>query len=119
MEEKRQTPKECLEKLIPVRDALDVFQGKWKIQIVSVLIYYEECSFKLLKESVKGITPRMLSKELKDLETNLLVDRKVEDTRPVSITYAITDYGRTCVPLIKALYEWGEKHREMIIRSFK
>ncbi len=109
------TPKECLEKLLPVRDALNVFQGKWKIQIISVLIYYEQCSFKLLKESVKGITPKMLSKELKDLETNLLIVRKVADTRPVNISYSITEYGKKCTPLIKALYQWGLKHRETIM----
>ncbi len=115
MEKKNKTPKECLGKLLPVRDALDVFQGKWKIQIISVMIYYEQCSFKLLKESVKGITPKMLSKELKDLEINLLVDRKVTNTRPVSITYSITDYGKTCTPVILALYQWGQEHRKTIM----
>jgi len=109
------TPDECLGKLMPVRDALDVFQGKWKIQIISVLIYYQECSFNQLKESVKGITPKMLSKELKDLEMNLLVNRDVTNTRPVAITYAITEYGMSCSEVIKALYKWGQKHRETII----
>ncbi|WP_196889467.1 winged helix-turn-helix transcriptional regulator [Aureivirga sp. CE67] len=113
------TPKECLEKLLPVRDALDVFQGKWKIQIISVLIYYENCSFKQLKEAVKGITPKMLSKELKDLEVNLLVDRIVENTRPVSISYEITEYGKSCTPVIKALYNWGDTHRKTIIEEIE
>lgn len=111
----KKTPDECLGKLLPVRDALDVFQGKWKIQIISVLIYYQECSFKQLKESVQGITPKMLSKELKDLELNLLVHRKVKDTRPVTISYSITEYGMSCSDVIKALYNWGQKHRETII----
>ncbi|UTW63788.1 helix-turn-helix transcriptional regulator [bacterium SCSIO 12741] len=109
------TPDECLSKLMPVRDALDVFQGKWKIQIISALIYYEECGFKQLKDTVIGITPKMLSKELKDLEMNLLVKREVTDTRPVTITYSITEYGKTCSEVIKALYNWGQKHRETII----
>lgn len=105
------TPDECLGKLIPVRDALDVFQGKWKIQIISALIYFDTCSFKLLKETVEGITPKMLSKELKDLEVHQLITREVEDTRPVTIRYSITEHGKTCIPLIKALYEWGQLHR--------
>ncbi|MCG8329925.1 MAG: helix-turn-helix transcriptional regulator [Chitinophagales bacterium] len=113
------TPEECLGKLLPVRDALDVFQGKWKIQIISVLIYYEKCSFKLLKESVKGITPKMLSKELKDLEVNLLLDREVTPSSPVKITYSITEYGKTCTPVILALYQWGQKHRDTIMGKNK
>ena len=67
MGEHIKTPKTCIEKLMPVRDALDVFKGKWKIQIISVLIYFEKCGFKELQGLVVGITPKMLSKELKDL----------------------------------------------------
>lgn len=118
MEENHKTPKVCIEKLMPVRDTLDVFKGKWKIQIISVLIYFEKCGFKELQDLVIGITPKMLSKELKDLETNLLITRTVSDTRPVTVTYQITDYGKTCIPMIKAMYEWGEKHRETIKESF-
>ncbi len=115
MKKKNKTPEECLGKLMPVRDALDVFQGKWKIQIISVLIYYQECSFKLLKESVKGITPKMLSNELKDLEMNQLVTREVLDTRPISVRYKITPYGESSREIILALYQWGEKHRKKIM----
>lgn len=117
MEETNKTPEECLGKLMPVRDALDVFQGKWKVQIVSVLIYYQECSFKTLKESVKGITPKMLSKELKDLEVNQLITREVLDTRPVTIRYKITPYGASSRDIIFALYQWGKKHRERIMKQ--
>jgi DNA-binding HxlR family transcriptional regulator len=113
MDKKKHTPPdECLGKLIPVRDALDVFQGKWKIQIMSALVYYETCSFKLLKETVEGITPKMLSKELKELEMHKLVDREVESTRPVTIRYIVTQHGKTCIPVIKALYDWGQLHRK-------
>ena len=119
MEDDNKTPKECLSKLMPVRDTLDVFKGKWKIQIISVLLYYESCGFRQLQDLVVGITPKMLSKELKDLETNLLISRTVSDTRPITVSYKITEHGKTCIPIIKALYEWGEAHRETIIKSFK
>lgn len=117
MKIKNKTPEECLGKLLPVRDALDVFQGKWKIQIISVLIYYQECSFKLLKESVKGITPKMLSKELKDLEMNQMVSREVLNTRPISVRYKITAYGESSREIILALYQWGKKHRKKIMKK--
>ena len=50
---------------------------------------------------------------------NLLVSREVSDSRPVTVTYSITDHGKGCIPIIKALYEWGEAHRDTIIKSFK
>lgn len=118
MEENHKTPKECITKLMPVRDTLDVFKGKWKIQIISVLIYFEKCGFKELQDLVIGITPKMLSKELKDLEMNLLITRTVSDSRPVTVTYGITDYGKTCIPIIIAMYNWGQKHREAIKNSY-
>ncbi len=105
--------------LMPVRDALDVLKGKWKIQIISVLIYYEKCGFKQLKDNVPGITPKMLSKELKELEVNLMVNRSVSETRPISVTYEITEYGKSVTPVIKALFAWGEQHRETIIASMR
>ncbi|WP_430816362.1 winged helix-turn-helix transcriptional regulator [Carboxylicivirga sp. RSCT41] len=119
MQKENKTPKECLEKLLPVQDALDVLKGKWKIQIISVLIYYEECGFKQLQDNVKGITPKMLSKELKELEINLMVTRQVSETRPVTVRYQITEYGKSVTPVIKALYYWGEQHRESIKASMR
>jgi len=103
--------------LLAIKDALDVFSGKWKIPIISALCYKKSCGFKELERLVAGITPRMLSKELKDLETNLLITRTVIDTRPVTITYTITPYGETCIKVIEELHNWGSKHREMILKS--
>lgn len=110
--------KECKKNFQAIRDALDVFKGKWKIQIIGVLIHYEKLGFQDLVRSVEGITPKMLSKELKELETNLLITRNIMNTRPITVEYEITDYGKTCEPVILALYDWGDKHRKTIIQSF-
>ena len=61
----------------------------------------------------------MLSKELKDLEINELVVRKVYDSLPVKVTYKLVDYGYTLVPLIIELTNWGKAHREKIIQENK
>ena len=100
--------------MLPVRDALDIFSGKWKIPIITALSFYETCGFKELERIVEGITPKMLSKELKFLEENLLVNRKVEDTRPVTITYSITEYGKTTQSVMSELYRWGVEHRKKV-----
>ena len=100
--------------MIPVRDALDIFSGKWKIPIITALSFYETCGFKELERIVEGITPKMLSKELKFLEENLLITRKVEDIRPITVTYSITDYGKTCKSVMSELYRWGMEHRKKV-----
>lgn len=101
--------------MIPVRDALEVFSGKWKIPIISALTFYETCRFKELERIIEGITPKMLSKELKFLEENLLISRTVEDSRPVTVTYSITEYGKTCQSVMRELYRWGAEHRKKVL----
>ncbi|WP_448634914.1 winged helix-turn-helix transcriptional regulator [Pedobacter panaciterrae] len=56
----------------------------------------------------------MLSKELHDLEINLLVSRTVLDTRPITVKYAITEYGSSVLPVTESLVIWGLNHREKI-----
>lgn len=112
--EKKTDMKECSTKILAVRDALEIFSGKWKIPIIGALIYLETSGFKELQRMIGDITPKMLSKELKELEMNLLVKRTVEDTRPVTVTYSITEYGKTCQSVIFELYQWGENHRKKI-----
>lgn len=100
--------------MVPVRDALEVFSGKWKIPIITALNFYEKCGFKELERIVEGITPKMLSKELKILEDNLLIKRTVEDTRPVTVSYSITEHGKTSRSVMTALYQWGVEHRKKV-----
>lgn len=57
----------------------------------------------------------MLSKELKFLEENLLISRTVEGTRPVTVTYSITEYGKTCQSVMAELYRWGVEHRKKVL----
>ena len=97
--------------MLPIRDALEVFSGKWKIPIITALLFYESCGFKELERIVEGITPKMLSKELKFLEENKLVTREVENDRPINVKYCITEYGKTCKSVMTALYQWGYEHR--------
>jgi DNA-binding HxlR family transcriptional regulator len=109
---------ECKKHLLPVRDALDVLSGKWKLPII-VALFFGNKRFKELEREVKGITGKMLSKELKDLETNQLVKRTVFDTSPVTVEYSLTKYGKSLEKLIAELYKWGEKHRKIITGKLK
>lgn len=61
-----------------------------------------------------GISPKVLSKELQDLEQNLLVTRTVNNTKPVTVSYSVTKYAYETKPVLNALLEFGAKHREKI-----
>ncbi len=101
-----------------IQDTLDIVSGRWKMQIIALLCN-GEFRYSELEKGLPKITPRMLSKELKDLEINELVIRKVYDTLPVKVTYQLTDYGYTLVPLIIELTNWGKQHRERIMKERK
>jgi DNA-binding HxlR family transcriptional regulator len=109
---------ECSRQLLPVKDALDILNGKWKLPIILALTFGKK-RFKQIQRELPGITPKMLSKELKELEMNELAERKVYDTLPVTVEYELTPYGRTLKPLIGELHEWGTKHRKRIIARGK
>lgn len=101
-----------------MQDALDIISGRWKMQIIALLCN-GEFRYSELEKGIPKISPRMLSKELKDLEINGLVERKVYDSLPVKVTYKLADYGYTLVPLIIELMNWGKAHREKIIKENK
>lgn len=105
---------ECTKMLLPVKDALDILSGKWKLQIILSLTFGKK-RFKQIQREIPGLTPKMLSKELKELEVNGLADRHVYDTSPVTVEYELTSYGKTLKPLIGELHKWGTKHRKRII----
>ena len=104
---------ECVDYIRPVRDVLDLINGKWKLPILIALSFGNK-RFKELERDVEGITPRMLSKELRDLETNQLITRTVYDTVPVTVEYALTSYGKTLDDVIVAMRDWGKKHRNKL-----
>ncbi len=108
------TGTECTKALLPVKDALDVLSGKWKLQIILSLTFGKK-RFKQIQREIEGLTPKMLSKELKDLEMNGLAIRNVYDSIPVIVEYELSPYGRTLKPLIGELHKWGMKHRKRII----
>jgi DNA-binding HxlR family transcriptional regulator len=107
------TSKECQKFIMPVRDVLDLINGKWKLPIL-IALSFDAKRFKDLEMDITGITPRMLSRELRDLETNKLITRTVCDTMPATVEYALTEYGRSLDTVIASLREWGLKHRSKL-----
>ena len=104
----------CSSMLIPVRDALEILSGRWKLPIIISLTFGAK-RFSQISKEIKGITDRMLSKELKDLEVNQLVKRTVLDSFPPTVEYSITDHGKSLETVINSLGKWGIEHRKKII----
>ncbi|RKO72080.1 transcriptional regulator [Sphingobacterium puteale] len=101
--------------IMAVHDAMDVLNGKWKISIISSVCYYNKRRFSDILNDVKGISNKMLSKELKELEMNQLIKRIVLDTQPITVQYQLTEYGLTLKKIINTLAEWGIEHRRVIV----
>lgn len=108
--EKEQHKKE----MMAVRDSMDVLNGKWKISIISSICYYNKRRFSDILNDVVGISNKMLSKELKELEINKLIRRTVLDTQPVTVLYELTEHGKTLQTIINNLTDWGIQHRKEI-----
>jgi DNA-binding HxlR family transcriptional regulator len=102
--------------MLALLDALDIFNGKWKIAIMCSLNENKK-RFKELQRDIGEITGKMLSKELKELEMNELVNRTVLDTKPVTVEYELTSYGGSLEKVITELVSWGSKHRKRIFRK--
>ena len=96
-----------------VRDTLDVISGKWKLVILSVLLERKR-RFKELGREI-GISPRILSKELQELEQHQLVKRTVCDTRPITVEYESTPHSQTLLGVVQAMSEWGYLHHEAVV----
>ena len=116
MDNEKHTPQTCNAHINSVKDALYVLSGKWKLPLI-VALMNGPMRFKDIQRSLTDITPKMLSKELRELELNHLVERKVFNTVPVTITYELTSYSKTVLPILNALGDWGKKHREKLVEE--
>lgn len=100
--------------VLAVNDTMNVLSGKWKLPIIGSLLYGKK-RFKELEREIPKITPRMLSKELKDLELNGIVNRTVYDTTPVTVEYELTKGGNSLKAVLEVMVEWGLQHRKNTI----
>lgn len=106
----------CKARLKSIADALYAIGGKWKLPIIVVLMNGNR-RFNELRRLVKGISARVLSAELKELELNGFVHRNVFPTTPVVVEYELSDYARTLNEVLDSLDKWGATHREKVKES--
>jgi DNA-binding HxlR family transcriptional regulator len=90
----------------PVEAALDVIGGKWKPLILWAL-GDNVMRFSELQKALPGVNTKMLTKQLRELEEDKVISRKVYPEVPPRVEYAITDFGKTLIPILQALCTWG------------
>ena len=112
------SPTECKATLNAIADALYVIGGKWKLRII-VALREGNRRFNELHRVIDGISAKVLSAELKDLELNGFVTRNVFTGTPVTVEYELSDYAETLDGVLKSLSEWGTMHRENVKKSIK
>lgn len=109
--------KSCpVEYVLNINDTLNVISGKWKLPILGSVLYGKK-RFTDIQRNIPKITPRMLSKELKELELNGVLVRSVYNTTPVSVEYELSESGKLITEVLDKMIEWGIQHRMSVLEN--
>ncbi|MGP7816563.1 winged helix-turn-helix transcriptional regulator [Niallia sp. 01092] len=97
----------------PVESTLDVIGGKWKGVILFYLIEGKK-RFNELRNLMPGVTQRMLTLQLRELEKDGVIQRKVYPEVPPKVEYSLTEFGKTLEPIILLMRDWGENYKKSV-----
>lgn len=95
----------------PVTATMKVLGGKWKAILINAIYHTSPARFGELKRSVKGITQSMLTQQLRELEDDGLISRKIYAEIPPRVEYTLTEFGLTLSPILQSMAEWGKQYR--------
>ena len=98
----------------PAERAVYFIGGKWKIRILFNLSNKKKVRFGELKRNLKTITQQMLSKQLKELETDGIVNRKMHQVVPPKVEYSLTEFGLSVIPILKSFSDWNRRNTRTI-----
>ena len=101
-----------MKKLIncPAERAIYFLGGKWKIRILFTLFNNKTVRFNEIKRVLKTITQQMLSKQLKELETDGIVNRKMYQVVPPKVEYSLTEFGLSVIPILNSFSDWNKRN---------
>tara|TARA_B100001093_G_C26231207_1_gene760259 strand:+ start:169 stop:570 length:402 start_codon:yes stop_codon:yes gene_type:complete len=102
-------------KFYPISNALKLIGGKWKIMILDNLLS-KHMRFGQLKRSLNGITSQMLSKQLKEMEKDKLLIKKILKSDTLNTEYSLTEFGKSTIPVVKSLIKWGSFNKKKITK---
>ncbi|MHA8138597.1 winged helix-turn-helix transcriptional regulator [Lactobacillaceae bacterium Scapto_B20] len=91
----------------PVATTISLLNSQWKILIMRDLVQNKVCRYNELKRSVVGISQKMLSQSLKEMQSDGLVSKKIFPEVPPKVEYRLTDLGQSMLPIISSMVDWG------------
>lgn len=94
----------------PIEHTMELIAGKWKLIILWHLAEEDILRYSEIKKVMNGITHKMLSQQLKELESAGFVHREVYPTIPPKVEYSLTELGKSFLPILDSLCEWGQTH---------
>lgn len=100
----------------PVATCFQLFGNKWKIYIIQQLIEQPH-GFNALQRTIPGISQKVLSSNLKEMEAAGLITRTVIPEIPIRTEYALSDLGNSLMPIINSMVEWGTNYQEIINKA--
>lgn len=106
-------PRNQAEEVQALQDTIYVIGGKWKLPIINSICNGNR-RFREIERSIPGITTRMLSRELKEMELNKLVKRVEDPDLPTKVEYMSTEYCKSFGGIILEMIRWGKEHRKKI-----
>ena len=109
--DKRCISNECL-KDTGFRYTLSLINGKYKMTILYTLMEFGVVRFNEIKRYIGGISYKTLSATLKELEADQLVHREEYPQIPPKVEYSLTERGRSLIPILDSMCEWGDRHRD-------
>ncbi|WP_294321384.1 winged helix-turn-helix transcriptional regulator [Pseudobutyrivibrio sp.] len=101
----------------PVTPLLEMLSGRWKSQLMYELCIYDSVRFGQLKKDLPGITNTMLTKSLRELEEDGLVNRIQFNEVPPHVEYSLSDMGKDLYPVFYSIMNWGFKHEKEIYEA--
>lgn len=95
----------------PVTATMKVLGGKWKAILINAIYHTSPARFGELRRSVKGITQSMLTSQLRELEDDGVINRKIYAEIPPRVEYTLTEFGLTLSPIILSMADWGKQYK--------
>ena len=105
----------AIEQTCPIVVTLSVMGGKWK----PIMLYYlkdQTLRFSELRRMIPNITEKMLTQQLRELERDGMIARKVYPVVPPKVEYSLTDHGLSLHPILETMAEWGRRHQEIVAK---
>jgi DNA-binding HxlR family transcriptional regulator len=96
--------------ICPIEYTFDLLSGKWKLPILKALLKMSPKRFNTLEREITGISPKMLSENLRELETAGLVSKEIFAIVPPKVEYGLTELGKTIQPMMREIEKWGLMH---------